>query len=423
MNTYSLSFLASVLYFLSLIHFMKYFLHLESLSFPRYFLYTLFFCIISTLLASVFPMIAASIWIIAPFLYSFYHFRKLSMSLWLPAAFLLVFIVQLPVAFLFSRFLSAFFPLIDCSLKIESCLFSCTVAFFLVVLEICLFHETRHSVIPFRLRVLLALVPACSIIIYFILIFVGLWHEEGVFAFLILCGILMITVSNFIYLVVVARFQSLLITEHQNELLVQEAHLKEDYYKEIEQHNQEIHRIKHDLKNQLSGLYNNLNTGNPAIREKLSALLGELEDTGNQLYTSNEILNSILKLKFNDAEKCHIRIEHDVMVPKHMNIEYGDMGILFGNLLDNATEACMRLPECRRWIRLTVNYSSGGLILIVENSKDTDDDVDFHTRKKRPSEHGIGIKSVKRVVEKYDGAIEFIDESDHFEVSAIIYGI
>lgn len=423
MNAYSLSFLTDMLFFLSLIHFMEYFLHLEPLSLPRRFLYMFFFCIISTPLIPAFPMIAGIIWIIVPFLFSFLRCRKHSKSLWLSASFLLVLTSQVPVAFLFSIFLSAFFPLMDYSLKMGFCLFSCTVTFFLLVLEICLFHETRHSVIPLRLRFLLALVPASSIVIYFILTFAGIWYKEGFPTFLMFCGILVITVSNLIYLVVVAKFQSLLIAEHQNELLVQEAHLKEDYYREIEQHNQEIHRIKHDLKNQLSGLYNSLNTSNSAIREKLSALLGDLEDTGNQLYTSNEILNSILKLKFSEAEKWHIRIEHDVMVPKHMRIEYGDMGILFGNLLDNATEACMKLPECCRWIRLTVNYSSGGLVLIVENSKDADDDVDFRTRKEHPSAHGIGIKSVKRVVEKYDGAIEFIDEADHFEVSVIIYGI
>ena len=72
------------------------------------------------------------------------------------------------------------------------------------------------------------------------------------------------------------------------------------------------------------------------------------------------------------------------MLPKYLEIEYGDMGILFGNLLDNAIEACCRIPEPLRWIRLTSSYSSGGLILIVENSKNEEEDSDLSTIKEKP---------------------------------------
>ena len=43
--------------------------------------------------------------------------------------------------------------------------------------------------------------------------------------------------------------------------------------------------------------------------------------------------------------------------------------------------------------------------------------------KGKTPEHGIGTKSIRKVVEKYDGVIEFKDEAKRFEASAIIYGL
>ena len=39
-----------------------------------------------------------------------------------------------------------------------------------------------------------------------------------------------------------------------------------------------------------------------------------------------------------------------------MNIDYGDMGVLFGNLLDNAIEANQGVDRKKRWINVSVKY-------------------------------------------------------------------
>ena len=38
-------------------------------------------------------------------------------------------------------------------------------------------------------------------------------------------------------------------------------------------------------------------------------------------------------------------------------------------------------------------------------------------------QHGIGIQSVKNIIEKYNGTITFLDLKDKFEVSAVLYGV
>ena len=78
---------------------------------------------------------------------------------------------------------------------------------------------------------------------------------------------------------------------------------------------------------------------NELIRTKIKEIIGELEDSKKNLYTDNCILNSVLNIKYSAAQVADIKIESNIFVPKYMNIDYGDMGVLFGNLLDNAIEA------------------------------------------------------------------------------------
>lgn len=423
MSTIIIYLLANTLFFLSLNHYMECFALVSRVKFFKRTMSSLAAGAALIPLELFSPPIAFLLSVMLPFFITFAYTRRLPECLLLPVGFGALLAFQFPTGLLLLPVLSGFFPSMRSDTKTALIFFFCSLLLFLVLQTACLFWKSRQFSLPLNLHFLLAAIPAISVIIYFIIALMQLWDYGFLPSLLGLSSICMMAVSNLIHFFIVKMFGDLLASEHQNELIVQEAHLKVDYYREVEQSNEKIRQIRHDLRNQLAGLYDSLIEGNGTVQEKLTGILGELEDTGNCIYTSNEILNSILKLKFNEAEKKSIRIEHDVMVPKHIKIEYGDMGILFGNLLDNAIEACDRLPEGERWLRLTVNYASGGLVLIVENSKDADDDVDLCTRKKRPHEHGIGIKSVRKVVEKYDGAIEFIDEARRFEASAIIYGM
>lgn len=68
-------------------------------------------------------------------------------------------------------------------------------------------------------------------------------------------------------------------------------------------------------------------------------------------------------------------------------------------------------------------YHSGKLLLVITNSKENRKNEHFKTTKKDSYSHGHGVASVRRVVEKYNGVIQFKDNGTTFEVSAMLYGI
>ena len=106
-----------------------------------------------------------------------------------------------------------------------------------------------------------------------------------------------------------------------------------------------------------------------------------------------------------------------------MNINEDDMVIIFGNLLDNAIEACQRESE-KKYIDLKVFYESGCIMINVINSYDSvinESDGEYITRKENKELHGLGIKSVKKTVNKYNGIMEISSEIYEFMVNVFLF--
>ena len=83
------------------------------------------------------------------------------------------------------------------------------------------------------------------------------------------------------------------------------------------------------------------------------------------------------------------------------------------NLLTNAMEATEKMPAGERFITISVS-SSGDLALVhMENSCEGPVEMENGLPKSHgdPRYHGFGMKSVARLVDKYDGtlAVKYLD--------------
>ena len=108
-------------------------------------------------------------------------------------------------------------------------------------------------------------------------------------------------------------------------------------------------------------------------------------------------------------------------LPRDIKVEAKDIGILVGNILDNAIEGCERCFG-KRYISLKTVYRNNTVTLVCENS--TDGLVEsFNTRKEDKLAHGMGIQSMKRLVKSYGGEIDFQIYEKAFCVTVIFSGI
>ena len=81
------------------------------------------------------------------------------------------------------------------------------------------------------------------------------------------------------------------------------------------------------------------------------------------------------------------------------------------------------LPKEDRFIRVENKIVDGNMLLIIQNTKVKEKNEELLTTKEDKYTHGRGITSVKKIVEKYNGDISFIDRGEGFEVIAKIYDV
>ena len=235
----------------------------------------------------------------------------------------------------------------------------------------------------------------------------------------ILC-LVVVTLLFVLNILVFEIFDKLLqITEEKNqqEIMLVEAKAKEQYYQEVEANDKKVRSIRHDLKNRLIAMASDSND----VKEVVSELISDLDTDDNTIYTSNAVFNNIIKNKIAVATKKNIKCSVSVAIPQKLKINYGDVGILLGNLLDNAIEACEKTKES--FIDLKIKYVKNTIFISISNSKNSEKVNIESTSKEDKENHGYGIYNIRNIVRQYGGFIEFHDRGNVFEISLSLNGI
>jgi len=106
-----------------------------------------------------------------------------------------------------------------------------------------------------------------------------------------------------------------------------------------------------------------------------------------------------------------------------MSIEIGNMGVIYGNLLDNALEACDKVIKEKRFINFETRYQEGKLLVVVQNSKLDKTNPEFKTTKKDKRIHGRGIRVVRRMAERYGGNLLLEDKRKTFKATLLLTAV
>ena len=120
-------------------------------------------------------------------------------------------------------------------------------------------------------------------------------------------------------------------------------------------------------------------------------------------------------------QKC-IVFQAEVDITEELPFDRVDVCALFANALDNAMEACMRLPEGERRITLVARLEKGMLAVRVRNpcagrlAADFAADGILRTTKEDVKNHGFGLRSIGEVVKKYGGNMEIEQKGEELEL-------
>ena len=146
----------------------------------------------------------------------------------------------------------------------------------------------------------------------------------------------------------------------------------------------------------------------------------ELTSKANERANSgNKILDIIINSKLGEARETGIEFSYEIGYIGNVGMTDIDMCALMANLLDNAIEACERMTDGHPWIRLKVLRKKDMLMIKLSNSIHPEDGFSgsfFETRKSNSEIHGLGTKSIEKVLKKYDGQQSHYIRDREFEV-------
>ncbi len=201
---------------------------------------------------------------------------------------------------------------------------------------------------------------------------------------------------------------------------------QKSYYEEIEKNQQTVRKLRHDMKNHLNIIGMLIaDEKTPEAKNYLTELNQEFAVTAKS-YCSNEVVNAVLNSKEQSAAEAQIRCEFQIDLAEDPQMEDIDLCALLSNTLDNAIEACRKIPEAsKRFLSVKARCQKGFFSYKVVNSKAnevTEENGCFVTSKKDAGLHGIGLKNVKQIAAKYEGYVEVSYDEHSFTVVVMIHG-
>lgn len=204
---------------------------------------------------------------------------------------------------------------------------------------------------------------------------------------------------------------------------LQKREIKEDTGENLEK----SRKLVHDMKNHFIVLKDYEMAGD---LEKLGQYLNEISDDlwmeKTRSWTGNRILDVVLNHKKMVAEQKGITFEIEAIPLNEKFLTDSECCSLFGNLLDNAIEACAQIEDRDAWITVSIRKQKELLFIEVANTANQAPEEKhgkFATTKEDKELHGIGGQNVQQIVEKYDGDIVYRFQKGIFRASVTFYEV
>ncbi|MCR5776924.1 MAG: GHKL domain-containing protein [Lachnospiraceae bacterium] len=186
---------------------------------------------------------------------------------------------------------------------------------------------------------------------------------------------------------------------------------------------EEVRRQRHDLRHQLTVLKEMNESGQ---KEQLSKYLDELIDRtvvkNDVVYCENIAVNAVIGYYASAAEENEIDCSVKTVVPATLeNITDSELCIIFGNMMENAIEACGRMKKGKKYLSIRSIIKFDKLVVTMDNSFEGKVKiVDKQYVSSKRNAIGIGLQSIKTVAEQHGGNATFENDGEVFHSSVYV---
>lgn len=298
-----------------------------------------------------------------------------------------------------------------------------------VIIQIVLFYLTRFMIkrtkkdstysLKWNEWFVLLIIPVISIFTmsFVSLIIINIEDQlspmQHIFSILSILGILM---TNSLVYVLYVNMQKDHAKQLEYSILQQAFKSQEKSVEETKILYQSVRSIRHDLKQHFQVALTMLHSGkiNEAVdyMEKYNDTV--LDGISNKVFCDNDVVNYIINSKSKICSDRHIKIYIYIAneIPEFSDL---DLCVLLGNALDNAIEGVS--GDGNNEIYLELRNVDNFFMISVKNTiinSVLEYNPNLISTKNEKELHGLGILSMKEVVQKYNGSIEFYESDNKF---------
>lgn len=200
-----------------------------------------------------------------------------------------------------------------------------------------------------------------------------------------------------------------------------QSELIEKQVREIENMYKQVRGWRHDYRNHIQNMKIQLAEGNyDKLNSYLDGLADDLNTVDTVIKTGNVMADAILNSKLSVAEKLNIDLNVKANIPSVLPLSDVELCAVMGNLLDNAVEACAKLPESERFMRIYIGTLKNQFYLSVQNAAGEIKKSGGEYQSTKGENHGYGIFRIDRVAKKYGGYVNRQNEEGVFATEIMV---
>ena len=210
--------------------------------------------------------------------------------------------------------------------------------------------------------------------------------------------------------------------QRENYALNIENAVMKEYYETLSNQIDKNKKFHHDIDNHMGTLKSMIddNVSKETVTEYANEIKEEYKEIGTLEYCANPVVNAVIQNKSKQCKQLGIDFNTQIERFDISKFKETDFIALMANVLDNAIEECERIEVKNKVVCLKMGSLEKNLFIKVENSTDKTADMlgNLTTSKNDKESHGVGMKIIKEIVEKYKGEY-MVDIQDGMFVTRI----
>lgn len=212
------------------------------------------------------------------------------------------------------------------------------------------------------------------------------------------------------------------VTDEQMKFIERQLSMQEEQYKKLLENNDSVSRIRHDWRHHLLSINGFVeNQDMESLKQYLEMLSPKYVNYEEVTVCPNHVVDIILRHYGAMAKANGIYMSVKAKIAPEVNIQDTDLCIVFGNLVENAVEACIHQKTGDKFIDVVTSTRGSQLVVMISNTYEENIRVenDRYYSTKHEGE-GIGLFSVRKVVEKYSGFMNVEYNDRFFKVNLLL---